>query len=131
MKKATEFLHWAPRVLCILAILFVSMFALDSFDPKLTIWQQIGGFLIHLVPTYILAILLIVAWKWELIGGIVFALIALGLSPWLYMHNFQMNHSVWITISVLLMITFPFLLVGGLFIASYFIKKKQLNPSGS
>jgi len=30
------------------------MFALDAFSPGLTVWQQIGAFLVHLVPTYIL-----------------------------------------------------------------------------
>lgn len=127
MKTSLKILYWIPRILCILAILFVSIFALDSFDPRLTIWQQIGGFLVHLIPTYILIIILIVAWKWELIGGILFALIAVGLSPALYFHNYQMNHSVWITLSVLLTITFPFLIVGGLFIISYYRRKKEKN----
>ena len=127
MKTSSKIIYWGPRILCILAILFVSMFAADSFDPKLTIWQQIGGFLIHLIPVYILIILLVIAWKWELIGGILFALIAVGLSPSLYIHNFRMNHSVWITLSVLLMISFPFFLVGGLFILSYFKNKKQVK----
>jgi hypothetical protein len=122
--KTLKLFHWLPRIICILAILFVSLFALDAFDPKLTIWQQLGGFLIHLVPSYILIILLVIAWKWELIGGILFMLIAIGLSPFLYIHNYHMNHSLWMTLSVLLMITFPFFLVGVLFLISYNKKKK-------
>lgn len=105
--------------------MFVGIFALDSFDPRLTIWQQIGGFLIHLVPNFILILILVIAWKWELIGGILFALIATGLSGPLYIHNYQMNHSVWTTLMILLMITFPFFVVGGLFIISYVKRKKQ------
>jgi hypothetical protein len=125
--NTTKLLHWLPRIICILAILFVSMFALDSFDPKLTVWQQIAGFLMHLIPTYILIILLIIAWKWELIGGILFAFMAIVLSPSLYLHNYHMNHSVWISLSVILMISFPFLVVGGLFMMCHFRKKKLLN----
>ena len=125
MKTNLKIVHWIPRILCILAILFISMFALDSFDPKLTIWQQIGEFLIHLIPTYILIALLIIAWKWELIGGIIFMVIGLGFSPGIYLHNLQMNHSVMMSLGIILMITLPFILIGGLFMLSHFLKKKQ------
>lgn len=81
MKKSINLFHWVPRILCILAILFISMFALDSFTPGLTIWQQLGAFFIHLIPSYILIALLIIAWKWEYFGGIIFIVIGLGFSP--------------------------------------------------
>jgi hypothetical protein len=126
MKTKIKIVHWIPRILCILAILFVSVFALDSFDPNLTIWQQIGGFLIHLIPTFILIFLLFIAWKWELIGGIIFTALGIGLSPGIYFLNVRMNHSVLESIGIILMITFPFILVGVLFIISHFLKKKQL-----
>lgn len=69
MKTSLKIIHWDPRILCILAILFVSMFALDSFDPRYTLLQQLQAFAIHLIPTYFLIIFLVVAWKWELTGG--------------------------------------------------------------
>ena len=125
MTTKIKIIHWIPRILCILAILFISIFALDSFDPKLTIWQQIGEFLIHLIPTYILIALLIIAWKWELIGGIIFMVIGLGFSPGIYLHNLQMNHSVIMSFGIILLITFPFIIVGGLLMFSYFLKKNS------
>ena len=125
MKTKIRIISLIPRILCILAILFVSMFALDAFDPRLTLWQQLQGFFIHLIPTYILIIFLVVAWKWELIGGILLLLFSLGLTPFIYTHNYAMNHSVWISLSIILMINFPFILTGGLFIASYFLKRKN------
>ena len=130
MKTSTKIIYWLPRILCILAILFVSMFALDSFDPKLTIWQQITGFLIHLIPSFILILILLVAWKWELAGGIIFALIGIGFTPFIYIHNYQMNHSVGMSLLIILCITFPFFIVGGLFITGHYLKKKQveINP---
>jgi len=103
------------------------MFALDAFEPGLTIWQQIGAFAMHLIPSIILLILLLVAWKRELLGGIIFLLIGLGLSPVIYTHNYSMNHSVWISISIILLITFPFVVVGVLFILSHFLNKKKLS----
>ena len=126
MKKTTKVIHWLPRIICILAILFLSMFALDTFEPELTIWQQSGAFLMHLIPSFILLALLIIAWKWEFIGGIIFALIGLGFSPFIFMHNYKMNQSVWHSLTTILIITMPFVIVGMLFIVSHNKKKKNL-----
>jgi len=124
MKTSIKLIHWIPRVICILAILFVSMFAADAFAPELTIWQQLAGLMMHLIPSFILLALLIVAWKWEYIGGIIFIVIGLGLSPFIFMHNYNMNHSVGSSLVVILAITFPFVVAGVLFILSHFMKKK-------
>ena len=126
MKTSIRIFHWLPRIVCILAILFISLFAADAFTPKLTIWQQFVGFLMHLIPSFILLSLLIVAWKWEFIGGIIFTIISLLLSPFLFIHNYTMNHSVVMSLGIILAINFPFIVVGILFIISYFIKKKNL-----
>jgi hypothetical protein len=118
-QSAIRMLYWSPRVLCLLAIAFVSLFALDAFDPRLTIWQQIGGFLIHLIPSFVLLAMLVVAWRWEMAGGMLFILVGLVTSYWVYMHNFRMNHSVWMSLGIIAMITIPFIVVGLLFIAHY------------
>lgn len=131
MKTSTiQLFHWLPRIFCILAILFVSMFALDAFATGLTIWQQLGAFFMHLLPSFVLLAFLIVAWKWELIGGIIFTLIGLGLSPFIYNLNHTRNHfTVGASLGVVMMITFPFVVVGILFIVSHFLKKKQQQES--
>lgn len=129
MKTSTKVIHWLPRIICILAILFVSMFALDAFEPELTIWQQIGAFFMHLIPSFILLALLIVSWKWEFIGGIIFTLLGLGFSPVIFVHNYKMNQSVWMSIGIILGITLPFIIVGILFIVSHYQKKKNLSST--
>ncbi|OGB62348.1 MAG: hypothetical protein A2Y94_11380 [Caldithrix sp. RBG_13_44_9] len=126
MKTSIRVFHWLPRIICILAILFVSLFAADAFAPGLTIWQQLGAFFIHLIPSFILLALLIVSWKWEFIGGIIFTVIGLGLSPLVFMINYKMNHSIWMSLGIILMITIPFVVVGILFIMSHNKKKKNL-----
>ena len=126
MKTSIKLLHWTPRIICILSILFVSLFALDSFNPDLTIWQQIGDFLMHLIPSFALLTLLIIAWKWEFIGGIILVLIGFGFSPFIFMHNYKMNHSVWYSLETVLIITMPFVIVGILFIVSHYKKKENL-----
>ena len=129
MKISIKVIHWTPRIMCMLAILFISMFAADAFAPDHTIWQQLGDFLMHLIPSFILLALLLVAWKWELIGGVIFTLIGIGLSPIIFQHNYAMNQSVSMSLLIILMITFPFIGVGVLFIISHFMKKKQLLKS--
>ena len=124
MKTSVRLTHWAPRILCILAILFVSLFAADSFATGLTIWQQLGAFFIHLIPSFVLLFFLIIAWKWELIGGIIFTVIGLGLSPFVFLHNYRMNHSVGMSLIIILTITFPFVVVGILFLTSHYMKKR-------
>ncbi len=127
--KILTLVRWIPRILCILAILFVSIFSLDAFDPAFTLWKQLQAFAIHLIPSLVLLIFLIVAWKRELVGGIILCILSLGLMPPIYMGNYQMNHSVWMSLSVILMILFPFTIAGGLFILSHFLHRKNAPPA--
>lgn len=117
--------HWTPRVLGILGILLISMFAFDAFCPQLTFWQQIAGFLIHLIPSLVLTGILILAWYFELAGGIIFAVIGLGTLPWIFVLNYGMNGSIWTTLGVVSLINLPFIVTGFLFILSHFLKKKN------
>jgi len=129
MKTIIRIIHWAPRIICILAILFVGMFSLDSFDSRFTVWQQILAFLIHNIPAFILIFFLVIAWKWELIGGMILMAFALGLCPFVFHHNYLMNHSIWMSLSVILLINFPFVLSGALFVVSHFLKKKNVSAT--
>ena len=127
--RTLRIFYWLPRVLCILAIFFVSIFALDAFSPELSFWSQIGAFIVHLIPSFVLLILLILAWKKELIGGILFTIIGLGLTPIIFTHNYRMNHSIFLSLGIILSITIPFVIVGILFIISHYMKKKKGNSS--
>lgn len=121
--------YWAPRVLCILAIAFFSLFALDSFDPELSLVQQVVGFVIHMIPSAVLALLLWMAWKRELAGGIIFILISLLLTPVVFIGNYNNNHSLWISTTIVLMVTFPFFVVGVLFLLSRRAKLRAKQDS--
>ena len=127
MKIKIKFFHWLPRILCILAILFVGMFALDAFSPGRSFWEQVGGFFMGLIPSLALTIFLLIAWKWEKIGGIIFILIGLATSPFIFNHNYQMNHSVGMSLSIILMINLPFVIVGILFLLNSFLKKREMK----
>lgn len=125
MKTSVSLFHWLPRAICMLAILFISLFAFDAFSPEYPFWQQVARFFVHLTPSIILTIILVIAWKRELVGGIIFGLVSIGLSPMIYSHNYNLNHSIITSIGIVMMVTFPFLVVAVLFIASHFKKKKN------
>ena len=125
MSIARQLLHWSPRVLAIVAILFVSMFALDAFGHGKPFFEELLDFLMHRIPSYWLIALLIIAWKWEMVGAILFALLGFGVMPWLWQHNYAMNQSVWMTTLVLATIALPFVVVGALFILNAYFKKRD------
>lgn len=126
MKKSIRVFHWLPRVLCILMILLVSLFAFDSFAPGLSAWQKLGAFFLHLIPSFILTAFLVLAWKWENVGGIIFIVIGLALSPIIFMFNYNRRHSLEQALFSLI-ITVPFIVAGILFLVSYFKKKKAVS----
>jgi hypothetical protein len=127
MKTSIKVFHWLSRIICILAILFIGVFALYAFSPGLTIWQQLGGFIVHLIPSFVFLAFLIAAWKWELIGGIILAVTGLVMSPLVFLLNHNRIHfSVGHSLGIVLAITFPFSVVGILFIISHSLKKKNL-----
>lgn len=72
-KSVKQALYWSPRVAGILFVLFLSLFALDVFDMNLGFWGTIVGLFMHLIPSILLAITLVLAWRWEWIGAVIFA----------------------------------------------------------
>lgn len=100
---------------------------MDAFSHGESTWDQIIGFLMHLIPSFVLIGILLVAWKWEKIGGIIFILLGLGLSPFIFNHNYAMNNSISMSLGIIALITIPFMVVGILFLVSHYRKKKDLN----
>ena len=125
MKTSDKILYWAPRIIGILTILFISMFAFDSFSPGNTSGQNLLALLIHMLPSIGLLILLLVAWKWELIGGIIFTLAGIAWSIFVYMINFRRTGSAGKALFVVLTLALPLIITGILFIMNHLQKKKQ------
>jgi hypothetical protein len=111
-------LYWLPRILGILAILFMMMFSLDCFENGGT--DALLCLLMHNIPALIIVAVLVISWKWELIGGILFILgfIAGGI----FFDGFGKNPASLIVIA-------PFLLTGILFILYYYLYgSKKTKP---
>ena len=73
-KKISKFIYWTPRILSIIFIIFLALMSLDVFSLNLSFWQTLGALFIHNIPVFILLIVLLIAWKYEWVGGIAFIL---------------------------------------------------------
>jgi hypothetical protein len=123
LKPGQELLYWAPRALCIIFALFTSIFALDVFDQRLGFWETAGALFIHLIPTFLMFILLAVSWRWEWIGGVFF----IGMAV-LYVVTMWDRHFQW---SVYALIAGPLVLIGILFLINWFHRDSlRSGPTG-
>ena len=93
------------------------MFALDVFSEGYGFGETILALLIHLVPTYIVVISLVIAWRWEWVGAVLFIAFALFYLVWSW------GRFHW---SVYLVIPGPLVLIGVLFLLNW-IYREQLR----
>jgi hypothetical protein len=107
---AKQLLFWSPRVLGIFFAVFISIFAFDVFDEGYGLQETIGALLIHLIPTAVIVAILVLSWRREWIGGIVF--IAFG-ALYLVMSR---GRFTW---SARVMIAGPLVLLGILFLINW------------
>lgn len=121
-EKIKKVLFWAPRVLGVLFAIFISLFALDVFMEGYGFWETIIALLMHLIPTAIFLLVLVVAWRWEMIGGFLF--IALGL---LYIALFWSPDRL----PGYLIISGPLFLVGFLFLLDGFFTRDNRTEAGT
>ncbi len=105
-----KLLYWAPRTLCIVFIIFTSLFAFDVFEESKSIWETILALFMHLIPTFILIIVLVVTWRREWIGGILFILLGLLYIIWAWGR---------FNISVYFLMAGPLIIIGILFLLNW------------
>ena len=76
-KPMQELLYWSPRALCIVVALFLGMFALDVFDEGTGFWGTTVALLMHLIPSFLVLIVLAISWRREWVGGLLSFVLAL------------------------------------------------------
>lgn len=104
--RLAKIVHWAPRIAAIVIIFFIGLFSLDVFDMEATQLELLGGFLIHSLPSIILILVLVFAWKRPVIGFIAFLIAGL---IFLRFVIFDLN------LGHFLLFSGPLLLIAGLF----------------
>jgi hypothetical protein len=73
-RKVGRFIYWAPRILSIILIVFLALMSLDVFSMGLGFPAVLFALLMHLIPALVLALVLIVSWRYEIVGGVAFIL---------------------------------------------------------
>jgi len=111
-KPVKRLLYWTPRVLSMMFAAFISIFAADVFGHAAGFWQTFLALLMHLIPTFLIVAILVVSWRREWIGGILFIALGVLYIVWAWNKPF----GIW---STFLMIAGPPVLVGALFLLNW------------
>jgi hypothetical protein len=111
-----KFLYWSPRILSLLFVVFLSLFSLDVFNEYQGL-AMLPALFMHLLLPIILLLAIIAAWKWDLVGAIVFLAFALY---YVWMVGFNRHWSWYVTISG------PAIIIGYLFLLNGLQKKQKL-----
>jgi hypothetical protein len=114
--KKSNFIR-VPRIITIIFILFISLFALDVFSLEGSLGEKLTGFLYHLLPSFFLLIILVISYKNALLSGILF--IVLGLI-------FTLRFQTYRHLLTLLLISLIPLIIGVLFIYANYLQKKSI-----
>ena len=109
------FLYWCPRILGIVFALFMSLFGFDVLDMGYGFPEIILALIMDMMPAILVAIAVVLAWRWEWIGTILF----IGLAV-LYMSMTSLEMD-WVTF---LLIPLPLTIVGVLWYLAWRQKQK-------
>jgi len=115
-EKISLVLHWLPRILIVLFVLFISLFSLDVFFEGYSFLETVVALFMHLIPTFVLIGVVAVTWKNSRVGGILFVLMAAG---------FTFFFRTYRSIEAFLLLSFPLLIIASLFFIDDFMKKKS------
>lgn len=116
---------WLPRVLAVLFIAFLSLFALDVFQKGIGPLQTAIALAMHLIPSLVLLIAVILAWRWAWIGALFFGaagiwvLYPVWVKPLLF-YQTAPRHQVIGS----LMIAGPALLIAVLFLVGWVMRRR-------
>ncbi len=104
-----DLLTWIPRIIGLLFTGFMILFSLDAFSGDTSIAQKILGFLLHLIPAFVVGGCLLLAWKYRLLGGVLF--MVLGMVFTIYFSTYR-------TASHFVSVSLPLFVAGILFMVS-------------
>ena len=100
--------------------------SLDVFSPELSFWQTLGALFIHNIPALVLLIILLISWKYEIVGGIAFVLAGI-----LYIILLMRNPFEWYMLSWSIQISGVAFFIGILFLIGWFKKRNNHNVAST
>jgi hypothetical protein len=130
-KRSGRFVYWTPRILSIAFILFLALFSLDVFDSCQGVFDCALGLFMHNIPSLVLLVILLISWRYEIVGGIAFILAGL-LFIVLSVFRVVMSSPVeWYMLVWTLQIAGPAFLIGILFLIGWRRRKKRKQGLGN
>lgn len=111
-------LQWTPRLLGVIYAAFISLFAFDVWGMGGNFWDELAGFLVHLLPTYLIVAALIIAWRRPWAGGVLFLVLATA---------FGLLFG-WQEVATLLLMALTPTVIGLLFMADGCLERVELRP---
>jgi hypothetical protein len=112
---------WIPRGLMILFVVYLTMFSFDVFEMEGTLLAKLGGFVMHSVPSIVLAAFVALTWKVPLIVGIVDLVLAVAYTVLVWSQGSpQMAPGL----------ALPLAVVGALFIIAHDLERKARAAEG-
>jgi hypothetical protein len=108
-------LGWVARAAAIALALFLALFAFDVWEGDAGLGSKLLAFTIHLLPTWLCLAGVLVAWRREWLGAVVFTALALAYAWW------AREHPTWI-----LVISGPLALVAALYALAW---RRRIPPA--
>ncbi|MDD5109668.1 MAG: hypothetical protein PHI63_00445 [Patescibacteria group bacterium] len=119
MKKTIPALiYWTPRIVSILFTAFIALFSLDVFGQGYGFWGTALAFFMHNIPTLVLLAVVLVAWKYEIVGGVAFILAGLLYVAMMVLAAVK-NPFAWYMVSYSLIIAGPAFAIGIMFLLNW------------
>lgn len=109
-----KILHWAPRILSLMFVSFLCLFSFDGFSEYNGLSTLLIVFMHLLIPLIVL-IAVIISWKKDLVGTIIFLFFAIY---YVWMVGLDRHWSWYVAISG------PALLIAILYLLNWFQKRK-------
>lgn len=109
--RLARIIHWAPRVAALLIIFFVGLFSLDVFGTGAPPLEVLAAFLMHNLPSLVMLVLLVFAWKRPVVGFVAFLIAAAAFAALFVRDLYALPN--------LLLFVLPILLVASLFYADW------------
>lgn len=114
--RLARIIRWAPRIAAMMIIFFTSLFSLDVFEMQAPALELLVGFLMHNIPSILMIVLLIFAWRRPAVGFVAFLVVAALFAAFFVRGLYSLPN--------LLLFVFPLLMVAALF----YVDWKWLGP---
>jgi hypothetical protein len=109
--RLAKLIHWTPRIASILIILFVGLFSLDVFGMGASPLEVLGAFLMHNIPSIVMLVVLVFAWRRPVVGFVAFLVVAAAFTIFFVRDIYALAN--------LLLFVLPLLLIASLFYADW------------